>query len=322
MPLPQCNPFNPGDHATYRRWRERKLARYRTDASALNTRIAEPGNISASERQSLQAACNGNNFCFYHSDAAMSRGDVLELGSCMGLDHVVSNLYADDQGISEVRVSQGRRQQKFIPYTDRSLNWHTDGYYQSAGDGDNMDGRIQSFILHCVESAPDGGENHLLDHEIAYILLRDQNPDYIAALMHPEAMTIPANQTDNQNIRQSVTGPVFTVTASGRLWMRYTARTRSVLWRPDPVLSETRAALTDLLENSDYVIRHTLSPGEGLICNNILHNRTSFRQCEQQSRLLYRVRYLDRIDVQLPTTPGHPDHPDHPDHRNATQNQI
>ncbi len=306
MPPAQCNPFDPGDRAAYQRWREWKLARYVTDAAALKTRIAEPGNISASERQSLQASCDGNNLCFYHSDAAMSRGDVLELGACMGLQHIVSNLYADDQGISEVRVSRNHRQQKFIPYTNQSLNWHTDGYYQSAGgsdsdsDSDNTDGMIQSFILHCVESAPGGGENHLLDHEIAYILLRDQNPDYIAALMHPEAMTIPANRTDHRNIRQSVTGPVFAVTASGRLWMRYTARTRSVLWRADPILSEARAALTDLLENSGYVIRHTLSPGEGLICNNVLHNRTSFVQCEQQNRLLYRVRYLDRIDTQIP----------------------
>lgn len=295
MPSQQCNPFDLGGHAAYRRWRDWKLARYVTDAPTLMTRIADPGNISASERQSLQASCDGNNFCFYHSDAEMTRSRVLELGACMGLKYVVSNLYADDQGVSEVRVSRDHRQQKFIPYTDRSLNWHTDGYYQAAGDGDSTGGMIQSFILHCVESAPGGGENQLLDHEIAYILLRDQNPDYVTALMHPEAMTIPANRIDNRSIRGSVTGPVFAVTASGRLWMRYTARTRSVLWRPDPVLSEARAMLTDLLENSEYVIKHTLSPGQGLICNNILHNRTSFRQCERQSRLLYRVRYLDRV---------------------------
>ena len=313
----QCNPFDLGNHAAYRRWRDRKLARHVTDVPALMTQVADPGSVSASERQSLQASCDSNNFCFYHSDAEMNRSCVLELGACMGLKHVVSNLYADDQGISEVRVSRDHRQQKFIPYTDRPLNWHTDGYYQAAGDGDSTGDMIQSFILHCVESAPSGGENQLLDHEIAYILLRDQNPDYIAALMNPEAMTIPANRIDNRSIRESVTGPVFAVTISSQLWMRYTARTRSVLWRPDPVLSEARAALTDILENSEYVIKHTLSPGQGLICNNVLHNRTSFKQYGQQIRLLYRVRYLDRVDTHIPITPAHSDN-----HNNASKNQI
>ncbi len=291
-----ANPFDLDDHAAYRRWREHKLARYVTDVPTLMTRIADCGNISAGERQSLQAYCDRNNFCFYQSDAAMTRAHVLELGACMGLGHAVSSLYADERGVSEIRVSRDHRQQKFIPYTGRSLNWHTDGYYRSCENRGNM---IRSFILHCVEAAPDGGENRLLDHEIAYILLRDQDPDYIAALSNPAAMTIPANRTDDGNIRESVTGPVFAVTTGGRLCMRYTARTRSVLWRPDPLLSEARAALTDLLENSEHVVKHTLSPGQGLICNNVLHNRAPFRQCRRQNRLLYRIRYRDRVDAQM-----------------------
>ena len=299
MPPHSCNPFDLDDHVAYRRWRERKLARHVTDVPALMTRIAQPGNISVSERQSLQASCDSNNFCFYHSDATMTGAHVLQLGACLGLRRAISNPWADERGISEIRVSRDHRQQKFIPYTDRALNWHTDGYYQTVADSEHTDSRIQSFILHCVEAAPDGGENRLLDHEIAYILLREQNPDYIAALMHPAALTIPPNRTDRGGIRASVTGPVFAVTNSGRLWMRYTARTRSVLWRPDPALGEARAALTDLLENSEYVIKHTLSPGQGLICNNVLHNRTSFRKCERQNRLLYRVRYPDRVDTHI-----------------------
>jgi hypothetical protein len=41
---------------------------------------------------------------------------------------------------------------------------------------------VRGLILHCVQSAATGGENQLLDHEIAYILLRDENPDHIRAL--------------------------------------------------------------------------------------------------------------------------------------------
>ena len=46
--------------------------------------------------------------------------------------------------------------------------------------------------LHCISPARVGGENALMDPEIAYILLREENPDFIRALMHPQAMEIPA----------------------------------------------------------------------------------------------------------------------------------
>jgi len=45
-------------------------------------------------------------------------------------------------------------------------------------------------LLYCAQDATEGGENQLLDHEIAYILLRDADPRFIEALMHPAAMTI------------------------------------------------------------------------------------------------------------------------------------
>jgi hypothetical protein len=64
----------------------------------------------------------------------------------------------------------------FIPYTHKPINWHTDGYYNT------LDRRILGMTLHCAQDAEAGGENALLDHEIAYIQLRDANPDYIAAL--------------------------------------------------------------------------------------------------------------------------------------------
>ncbi len=52
------------------------------------------------------------------------------------------------------------------------------------------------MVLHCVTSAASGGANALLDHEIAYLLLRDADPAFVAALMQPDAMTIPARRDD------------------------------------------------------------------------------------------------------------------------------
>jgi alpha-ketoglutarate-dependent taurine dioxygenase len=75
-----------------------------------------------------------------------------------------------------VRGAEERGERKeFIPYTDKPIRWHTDGYY-------NIPERtVRGMVLHCVQSAASGGENQLLDHEIAYILLRDENPDFIRA---------------------------------------------------------------------------------------------------------------------------------------------
>ena len=63
------------------------------------------------------------------------------------------------------------------------MNWHTDGYYNA------LEQPVKSFILHCYQQAPVGGENQLLDPEIAYLRLRERNPEFVRALMHPEAMT-------------------------------------------------------------------------------------------------------------------------------------
>ncbi len=75
----------------------------------------------------------------------------------------------------------------YVPYSNRSLSWHTDGYYN------DKERQINAVVLHCAASAASGGENALLDPEIAYIRLRDEDPRFITAFEHPECMTIPAN---------------------------------------------------------------------------------------------------------------------------------
>ncbi len=159
------------------------------------------------------------------------------------------------------------------------------------------------MVLHCVRPAARGGDNALLDHELAYIALRDANPAHIAALMQPTAMTIPSRDDDDGVARPAQTGPVFEVDAqSGHLHMRYTARTRSIEWAADTATRAAVAALEALLaDNIVGVLRTRLAPGMGLLCHNVLHDRSGFDDDAQQPRLLYRARYLDR--VALPPAP-------------------
>jgi hypothetical protein len=152
--------------------------------------------------------------------------------------------------------------------------------------------------LHCVRPAAEGGENQLLDHELLYIAMRDHNPELVWALMQPDAMTIPANTESGEETRAAQGGPVFSLDRDGNLHMRYTARTRSIEWRDD---QETRAAVAFieayLREDTEFVLHYRLGPGEGLVCNNVLHNRTGFENGSgpDEHRLVYRARYYDRI---------------------------
>jgi len=219
------------------------------------------------------------------------------LGAQLGLRQLDANWLADEDGISQIRVSaQTDGRGGFIPYTDRPIRWHTDGYYHPAGR------RIRGMILHCVRPAASGGVNGLLDHELAYIALRDASPDHVQALMQPDAMTIPAREDDDGVARPAQSGPVFAVDGDGSLHMRYTARTRSIEWKADAATRAAVAALEALLAgDTPWILRTRLEPGMGLVGHNVLHERTAFRDDPALPRLLYRARYLDR--VLLPESP-------------------
>jgi hypothetical protein len=211
-----------------------------------------------------------------------------KLGEQFGLTELDDNMGADE-GITSLQVEPSRWQGSYIPYTNRPIHWHTDGYYNSA------DHQIRALLLHCVRAAKKGGANALLDHEIAYIHLRDSNPDYIATLMQEDVMTIPANVVDSKEIRPDRSGPVFSVAPDGNLHMRYTARTRSIVWKDNEITRSAVNALADFLaSDSPYIHRAVLQSGQGLISNNVLHDRSGFEDDDEVKRLLYRLRYYQR----------------------------
>lgn len=301
MPLPDAappaargGPFALDDDRTYRSWRERKLARYPRRVEDLMVEVHDPCNLGAREAEELRRVCAIANMAIYASPLAGVADKNLprRLGAQLGLEHPVANPLADDDGISSLAVMPGKMARGYIPYSNQRLLWHTDGYYNEMADS------VRAFILHCVHPAA-GGVNRLLDHEIAYILLRDADPDYVRALSAPDAMTIPANTGQGVETRPARSGPVFAVDATdGGLHMRYTARTRSITWRSD---ASTRAALQFLEQlmagDSPYAFTHRLAGGEGLVCNNVLHDRTAFTLAAegQPGRLIYRARYRDRV---------------------------
>ena len=153
------------------------------------------------------------------------------------------------------------------------------------------------MILHCVQRAESGGENRLLDHELAYIALRDADPAHVRALMLADAMTIPARSEEGDIARGDQTGPVFSVDAGGFLHMRYTARTRSIAWKDDPSVHAATEALQRILDSDPHVLVVRQEPGMGIVCNNVLHDRSAFADSPQRRRLVLRARYYERIDA-------------------------
>ena len=184
-----ASPFDLTRQDAYIAWRSQKLAQHPTRLSDITVGLRDPAHLRAVERSQLLAAIARCNMVAFR--ITPNEGDplpmLLALGEQLGLHRIDRNLCAADQGITPITVRDTATDKAYIPYTNRPLSWHTDGYYNAP------ERTIRAWLLYCAADAAEGGENELLDHEVAYIRLRDENPDFIRALMAPDAFTIPAN---------------------------------------------------------------------------------------------------------------------------------
>ncbi|SMH44065.1 TauD/TfdA family dioxygenase [Maritimibacter sp. HL-12] len=256
--------------------------------------IADLANPTEAEKSELIRRCKAANLALYHvADSENHRAGLRAFAEAFGLRIAEKHRSAGGDGIVALRESDAPSQKGYIPYTKRKMNWHTDGYYNAPDD------RISAMVLHTAQPANDGGSNQLLDHTIAYIRLMDENPDYVTALMHPQAMTIPENREDDGSLRPASVGPVFFPDAdTGEMQMRYTARTRSIEWRDDTLTREAVAFLQSTLEKPDpMTISIRFGEGQGVLCNNVLHDRTGFdpQARDFSPRVVYRVRFHNRV---------------------------
>ena len=289
------SPFLLDNENAYQQWRIRKLANYPKQASELIVDIEDPRQLTHDEKKLMSVLFNHSNMLIYNTklEGTEDKDIPRKCGKQLGLAHLDPNMLADDDGITSLTVVPGKLKRGYIPYSDRRLLWHTDGYYNKPEQ------QIRALILHCVRPAAEGGENGLVDPEMIYLQLRDENPEYIRALMHPQAMTIPANTESGEITRAEQTGPVFSLDIETNcLHMRYTARTRSIEWRDNAITKQAVDYLASLLNDENpFVFNYTLQAGQGLICNNVLHSRTAFsdEQAEGKGRLLYRARYYERV---------------------------
>ena len=276
----------------YKRWEDKKLNGFVSQADALMVEIAEAESLKESEKTKI---LEQQNLVFYefksmkstsHNTLQSSHNALLSLSKQLGLEDFDYNPKSDKTGLTLITVDNNSdTEDEYVPYTTKPLNWHTDGYYNLFNES------IHSWLLHCHEPAKHGGENTFLDHEIAYILFNQQNKN-IPSLMDNIAYTIPENKKTG---RKSVDGYVFSFENKyKKLHMRFTMRENNIHWNENAV-NEVNELKEIIKGSARYHIKYKLDYRQGVITNNILHNRSSFTNLDNQTRLIYRIRSKKRV---------------------------
>ncbi|MCW2272851.1 alpha-ketoglutarate-dependent taurine dioxygenase [Rhodoblastus acidophilus] len=282
--------------ADWRVWRAAKLDAAARFLQCAPVRVADPRHVSAAEKVAVRAQIALANAALYEWEAPPSQAEdldraLLEFSTAFGLNAFEDHRSANRNGVVRIEVNSARG--FYIPYTDKPIAWHTDGYYNYHGPAKN----VQAMILHCAEAADEGGENRLLDPELAFLRLAEFDVSALRLLLHPEAMIIPEARDEAGRVRAENRGPVFFLSNAGALSMRYTARKKNIVWRDDATRAAA-AALLAVIESEPLVRREKLRPGQGVLCNNILHDRAAFAN-GAAPRLLCRVRFHTRIDSEF-----------------------
>ena len=274
------------------RWCDARREAHAAGSAGQWVEIEDPSRLRKAERDAIAGRCARFNLALYRFARNRTDPDALSaFAGAMGLARRDPTLGADRRGIAPVRVAPGTGGREMIPFTSRALNWHTDGYYNAPGRS------VRAVVMHCAAPALDGGEITLLDPDLVYVAMHEQDPALVEALAHTCAMTIPAHEADGTLVRPARTGPVFRfVDHPARLHMRYTMRTRSIRWRSTPATADAVAALEAAIASlSAHHVQVRLEAGEGVICNNVLHRRAAFADGEGSSRTVLRIRSFDPV---------------------------
>ena len=272
----------------YKRWADKKLQGFSNKLDDLIVEINNPNSISKSEKNIILKTINQHNIVFFQINKGTInlKSSIKTLASQVGLGNYEIDSKSDNDGLTEIKIHNSMKPSaEYIPYTDKQLNWHTDGYYN---DEKNL---ILSWLLFCKSQSENGGMNKYMDHEIAYILF-NKSFDNIGDLMLHNTYRIPKNELTG---RKAVDNAIFSF-IKNKLHMKFSMREKNIIWNDKS--KEATNNLKDIISSSEkYHISHKFSEGQGVITNNIIHMRTSFTNLEKKNRLLYRLRSKKRMET-------------------------
>ena len=268
--------------AEFLRWAEEKERNIPHNIDGIIVNIHDINNVKISEIAKIKETINKCNSCIYSSKIALkSNTNLLKFVQSVGMRTYDRNNIESNE-ISTITPLENNKI-NYIPYTDKSLNWHTDGYYDKKS--------IFSWLLHCVHPATHGGENYLLDHELAlreYVLRYDD----INNLMSEDALTIPESKDTS---RSEISTYIFSIKNQyKKLHMRFSMRKDNI--GTSPKAGDAVTKLKQTIENdcAKYSLTYKLQKNEGIITNNILHGRKAFKD-DKVKRKLLRIRSYERL---------------------------
>ena len=107
-----------------------------------NVKIPDIGNITIKDRKKISSNIKKYNFTLFELNDC-TNSNLLKFANNLGLEKIIQNPYSDKNGVSNITAIKDKRQGEYIPYTNKKLNWHTDGYYNSEKE------EVRAFILYC-----------------------------------------------------------------------------------------------------------------------------------------------------------------------------
>ena len=267
----------------FRVWAAEKLANTPSNINDIKIDLKDINDVQSDEIDKIKTLMHKYNCCVYSSRSELkSKEHLVNFAQSLGMITYDKN-NIDNNAVCSITRNKLNDQKGYIPYTDKALNWHTDGYYDQKP--------IYSWLLHCMTPAEEGGENRLLDHELVirqYVLKHDD----IDLLEKDNAFTIPGN--DDVGRLDTKSYVCSNKNKYKKLHMKFSMRKDNI-----KLNEKVRAAMIKMKDiiNDDckeYYLTYKLLKNEGIISNNILHGRNSYRDGENM-RQIFRIRSYERI---------------------------
>ena len=264
-------------------WAAEKKANIPSNVNDLKIEIKDINHVESNEIRKIKALMKQYNCCIYNSNSELkSKAHLVDFAQSIGMvTYDINNI--DNDAVSSITRNKLNDKRGYIPYTDKALNWHTDGYYDQKP--------IYSWLLHCMIPAEEGGENRLLDHELVireYVLKHND----IDLLERDNAFTIPGNDDAGRQDTESYV--CSNKNKYKKLHMKFSMRKDNI--KLDEKVEVAMLKMKNIIMDDckKYYLTYKLSKSEGIISNNILHGRNSYRDGENM-REIFRIRSYERI---------------------------
>ena len=264
-------------------WSAKKDLNIPSNINDLKVSISDINHVSKTEISQIKQKLTKFNCCIYASGTDLDDDSKIMRFAQSLCMRTFDSHNIDDSAISTISANKDENNMRYIPYTNKGLNWHTDGYYDSKP--------IFSWLLHCIEPALSGGENFLLDHELAireYILKYDD----IIYLTNNETFSIPTDEVAKREITSNYVCDMNN--EYKKLHMNFSMRKENIIVNKDSGSAMSKLIKIIKEDCKKYHLTYKLSKSEGIVSNNILHGRNAFKDGRVMRKIL-RIRSHERL---------------------------